>query len=186
MWKFRKLTVDTLLEFLTKKSCTFLTFCGFDTVRVRRSRWTRLGTGLLKAWLPNPLCQLWAENINYHTNPLPFLSQIVIGRIGVTGSRIVVSMIMKCNSFRSFIWILRTLSSWGWTPAVMWRVSHSILSWLAQVLISVYRRFCWLTSWAINLSLCLCTGIHTCYHRSMSFRDQTKTSPDQTKTHWSH
>ena len=49
-----------------------------DTVRVRRSRWTRLQTCLLKAWLPNPLCQLWAENINYHTNPLPFQSQIVI------------------------------------------------------------------------------------------------------------
>ena len=49
-----------------------------DTVWVRRSRWTRLQTCLLKAWLPNPLCQLWAENINYHTNPLPFQSQIVI------------------------------------------------------------------------------------------------------------
>ena len=48
-----------------------------DTIGVRQSRWTRLVTGLLKAWPPNPVCQFGAERINYHTNALPF-NQIVI------------------------------------------------------------------------------------------------------------
>ena len=48
-----------------------------DTIGVRQSRWTRLVTGLLKAWPPNPVCQFRAERINYHTNALPF-NQIVI------------------------------------------------------------------------------------------------------------
>ena len=48
-----------------------------DTIGVRQSRWTRLVTGLLKAWPPNPVCQFGAGRINYHTNPLPF-NQIVI------------------------------------------------------------------------------------------------------------
>ena len=49
-----------------------------DTIGVRQSRWTRLVTGLLKAWPPNPVCQFGAGRINYHTNALPFQSQIVI------------------------------------------------------------------------------------------------------------
>ena len=48
-----------------------------DTIGVRQSRWTRLVTGLLKAWPPNPVGQFGAGRINYHTNPLPF-NQIVI------------------------------------------------------------------------------------------------------------
>ena len=54
-----------------------LSFCSSDIIGVRQSRWTRLVTGLLKAWPPNPVCQFRAERINYHTNALPF-NQIVI------------------------------------------------------------------------------------------------------------
>ena len=48
-----------------------------DIIGVRQSRWTRLVSGLHKAWTPNPVCQFGAGRINYHTNPLPF-NQIVI------------------------------------------------------------------------------------------------------------
>ena len=50
---------------------------GPDIIGVRQSRCTRLVTGLLKAWPPNPVRQFRAERINYHTNALPF-NQIVI------------------------------------------------------------------------------------------------------------
>ena len=48
-----------------------------DTIGVRQSRWTRLVSGLHKAWTPNPVCQFGARRINYHTKPLLF-NQIVI------------------------------------------------------------------------------------------------------------
>ena len=48
-----------------------------DIIGVRQSRWTRLVSGLHKAWTPNPVCQFGARRINYHTKPLLF-NQIVI------------------------------------------------------------------------------------------------------------
>ena len=71
-------TLGTMPKYVNYGQICQICILGCDTVGVRQSRWTRLVTGLLKAWPPNPVCQLWAENINYHTNALPFQSQIVI------------------------------------------------------------------------------------------------------------
>ena len=45
--------------------------------RGQTERWTRLVSGLHKAWTPNPVCQFGARRINYHFKPLLF-NQIVI------------------------------------------------------------------------------------------------------------
>ena len=64
MWKFRKLTVDTLLEFLTKKSCTFLTFCGLKVLKFCFSEPWYLIEGI------SPGRQYWRERNQKYLEPL--------------------------------------------------------------------------------------------------------------------
>ena len=64
MWKFRKLTVDTLLEFLTKKSCTFLTFCCLKVLKFCFSEPWYLIEGI------SPGRQYWRERNQKYLEPL--------------------------------------------------------------------------------------------------------------------